>query len=88
MGGKLPEEFGAVLGSVTSANIFMFAQLFKMLIDKNILDDDDLRKFLSDVEKAGWDQKAGQSSDYLPALLVMIEQLRRDLLREEPERRV
>ncbi len=88
MAGKLPEEFGAVLGSVTSANIFMFAQLFKTLIDKNILDDADLRKFLNDVEKAGWDEKAGQSADYLPALLVMVEQLRRDLLGEEPERRV
>ena len=61
MAEKLPEEFGAALGRATSANLFMFAQLFETLIDKNIIGEDDLRKFLNAVEKAGWgEKKAGQ----------------------------
>ena len=86
---KLPAEFGAALGRAMSANIFLFAQLFKTLIDKNIFDDSDLRKFLNAVEKAAWGEKeAGRSTEYLPELLAMIKRLRRDLLGEEPERRV
>ena len=88
MADKLPAEFGAALGRVTSANLFMFGQLFKTLIDKNIIDNADLRKFLNDVEKAGWGEKeAGRPTEYLPELLGMVERLRRDLLGEEPERR-
>ena len=86
---KLPAEFGAALGRIMSANLFMFAQLFKMLMDNNLIDNDDLRKFLKDVEEAGWgEKKAGQPTEYLPELLTMVERLRRDLLGEEPERRV
>ncbi len=89
MADKLPEEFGAALGRATSASLFMFAQLFETLIDKNIIGEDDLRKFLSAVEKAGWgEKKAGRPTEYLPELLAMVERLRRDLLGEEPERRV
>ncbi len=85
---KLPEEFGAALGRAMSANLFMFAQLFETLIDKNIIGEDDLRKFLSAVEKAGWgEKKAGQPTEHLPELLAMVERLRRDLLGEEPEPR-
>ena len=86
---KLPAVFGAALGRAMSANIFLFAQLFKTLIDKNIIGDADLRKFLNDAEKAAWgEKKAGRSTEYLPELLAMIKRLRRDLLGEEPERRV
>ncbi len=86
---KLPAEFGAALGRAMSANLFMFAQLFKTLIDKNIIGDAELRKFLNDVEKAGWgEKKAGRSTEYLPELLAMVKRLRLDLLGEEPERRV
>ncbi len=98
---KLPEEFGAALDRAMSANLFMFAQLFKTLIDKNIIGDDDLRKFLNAVEKAGCDEKkeapiirllrkrrrANRPTEYLPELPVMVERLRRDLLGEEPEPR-
>ena len=73
---KLPAEFGAALGRIASANLFMFAQLFKTLIDKNIIGDDDLRKFLN-VEDAGWGEKeADRPTEYLPELLVMVERLR------------
>ncbi len=89
MADKLPAEFGAALGRAMSANIFMFAQLFKTLIDKNIIGDTELRKFLNDVETAGWgEKKAGRPTQHLPELLAMVERLRRDLLGEEPERRV
>ncbi len=89
MADKLPAEFGAALGRTMSANIFMFAQLFKTLIDKNIIGDADLRKFLKDVEEGGWGEKeAGRPTQYLPELLAMVERLRKDLLGEEPERRV
>ena len=85
---KLPEEFGAALGRAMSANLFMFAQLFETLIDKNIIGEDDLRKFLNAVEKAGWgEKKAGRPTEHLPELLAMVERLRRDLLGEEPEPR-
>ncbi len=89
MPNQLPQEFGDALGSVAGASVFMFAQFFKTLIDKNVVDETDLRSFLNDVEKAGWaEQAAGRPTQYLPALLVMVERLRRDLLGDEPERRV